>query len=404
MFKANTTLLMELLLMVGACVAMAICLSLSCPPDAQAGDPKPRQLQQVRGTSPKAPPAQGSAVPKKPGKSQAIKTPTPKPQIKPPASSTPKPALSSPKPAPGAQPSPPRKAARRPAQVVSSQFHGTFVEALKAAPFPLAGKDADPHFFDSVDPKTGERLRTSRSLERLSEKDHYRDNSVLFHVPTQFNPNRPFSYVVFFHGNRSNVRQTVAEYRLDEQVNRSGKNVILVLPQLARNAADSSPGKFSKRNAFRTFLQEAALVLSAKLGRKHQRQLEQAHVILVAFSGGYKPLACALDRGGTDWRIKGILLLDGLYEDLYIFGKWLLHRSSASFFINIYTEGSPCQDKTSALAQFLREHRVPFQAVWPKGVKNGQIALIKSPHDHLQVPLEGPPREPLAELLRNLRN
>ena len=132
--------------------------------------------------------------------------------------------------------------------------------------------------------------------------------------------------------------------------------------------------------------------------------MEQAPIILAAFSGGYKPLACTLDRGGTDSRIKGILLLDGLYEDLYIFGKWLLYRSQATFFINLFTEGSPCQEKTMALAQFLREHRVPFKEEWPKGVRKGQIAFIRSPYDHMQVPVEGPPREPLAELLRRFKN
>jgi len=96
--------------------------------------------------------------------------------------------------------------------------------------------------------------------------------------------------------------------------------------------------------------------------------------------------------------------LDGLYEDLYIFGGWLLKRSRTGFFVNIYTEGSPCEEKTMALARFLREHRLPFLETWPGEVRNGLIVLLRSPHDHLQVPLEGPPREPLAELLRNLRN
>gem|GEM_PF-2169940 len=285
-----------------------------------------------------------------------------------------------------------------------THFPLTFVEGLKTAPFPLTGKDANPRFFDMVDPKTGERFRTSRSLEPLSEREHYHDNSVLFHLPTQFKPHQPFSYVVFFHGNRSDVRQTVTEYHLTEQVNRSGKNVVLVLPQLARNAADSSPGKFVTAQAFRTFMAEAALVLTAKLGKKHQKRLEQAPIILAAFSGGYKPLACTLDRGGTDKRIKGVVLLDGLYEDLYIFGGWLLKRSRTGFFVNIYTEGSPCEEKAMALARFLREHRLPFLETWPGEVRNGLIVLLRSPHDHLQVPLEGPPREPLAELLRNLRN
>lgn len=412
MFRANATLLMELILIVGFFWAVAIGLGLTGPQDAEAADPKGKQPQHVtQKAPPKAKAEQKPTAPKNADKPQPVKTPSPKPKTETsvpstskPLPSTPKPTISTQRPAPGTQPSSAGKAARRSVAAVSRPFHGTFVEAMKAAPFPLAGKDADSRFFDSVDPKTGERFRTSRTLERLSEREHYRDNSVLFYVPPQFNPNQPFSYVVFFHGNWSDVRQSVAEYRLDEQVNRSGKNVILVLPQLARDAADSSPGKFSNRNAFRTFMQEAALVLTAKLGRKHQKPLEQAPVMLVAFSGGYKPLACILDRGGTDWRITGVMLLDGLYEDLYIFGKWLLNRPKAAFFINIYTEGSPVQDKTMALAQFLREHRIVFHETWPRGVRSGQVALIRSSHEHSLVPVEGPPREPLTAMLRLLKH
>jgi len=278
------------------------------------------------------------------------------------------------------------------------------VASLTTAPFPHSGKDVDPHFFDFTDPKTGERFRTSRTLERLSEKDHYSDSSVLFHVPKRFNPGKPFFYVVFFHGNRSDVQQCLKDYRLDEQIESSGKNVILLLPQLAKNASDSSPGKFSRNNAFRTFMQEAAQVLSQKIGKKYRRPLEQAPLILAAFSGGYKPLACALDRGGTDSQVKGVLLLDALYEDLYIFGRWVLSHDSRGVFVSVFTEGSACDEKTRTLAQFLNEHRVPFKKEWPKGgFPKNPIFLIGSPFEHMQIPIEGPPREPLAALLRSLK-
>lgn len=405
---------MELFARAGLCVVMVFCFGLAAPHQAEAGDPPKKQPRQVtQGASPKTTPPKAPPSPQKTDKSRAVKTPTQQPtsstkssarSTKHPAPSTKHEAPSTQHPAPGTKKSLVRKTARGPAPAAIGKYHGTFVEGMKSTPFPLAGKDADPNFFDYVDPKTGERFRTTRTWERLSEKDHYRDNGVLFHVPTHFNPNKPFAYVVFFHGNRTEVRQALKDYRLDDQINRSAKNVILVLPPFARNAADSSPGKFAKKNAFRAFMQEVAMVLSPKLGKKQQKQLEQVPIILAAFSGGYKPLACILDRGGTDSRIRGILLLDGLYEDLYIFGKWLLYHSKTSFFINIYTEGSVCQDKTAVLAQFLREHRFPFRQEWPKGIGSGQIFLIRSSSDHMQVPVEGPPREPLAELLRSLKN
>jgi hypothetical protein len=295
---------------------------------------------------------------------------------------------------------------KRKASTASSKlrYHGTFVATLKSAPFPYSGKGVDLNFFDFIDPRTGERFRTTRTLERLSEKDHYCDSSVLFYVPSQFNPRKPFSYVVFFHGNRTEVRHFFKDYLLDEQTERSGKNVILVLPQLAKNAADSSPGKFSKRDAFRVFMFEVAQVLTSRLGKQYRRQLEQASIILVAFSGGYKPLACTLDRGGTDSRTTGVMLLDALYDDLYIFGNWILKHARRGFFVNISSEDSLCEEKTRILAQFLRTHHLAFKEEWPKRLKRGHICLMRSPNDHLQIPIAGPPREPLTQLLRNLTN
>lgn len=386
-FKANTTLLLELLIIAGFCAAVLLCISLTKPDEATAADPPKKRLRQVtQKSSPGKNPAPALSTPQKKDRPRATKTPAQQ------QTSTTK-AL-----APTT-----KHEARSTKHETRYSYHGVFVEGLKSAPFPLTGKDFDPNFFDYVDPRTGERFRTTRTLERLPEKDHYRDNGVLFLIPSHFNPSKPFAYVVFFHGNRTEVRQAMKEYRLDDQINRSGKNVILVLPPLAKNASDSSPGKFARKHAFRAFMQEAAQVLSPRFGKKYQQHLERAPIILAAFSGGYKPLACTLDRGGTDSRIRGILLLDGLYEDLYIFGRWLLQRSNSSFFINIYTDGSACHDKTTVLAQFLRTHRIAYKEVWPKGIGRGQIVFVRSPREHLEVPVEGPPREPLAELLRSLK-
>jgi hypothetical protein len=377
----------------GLLLTIGLCTTLTSPSDARAEVPKKKQLPTDSPKNPASKPASPQNTSPAKGKDRATPPGTP-----------------SPPPAPSTHHVAPRSKHRLSQKSGLSQipavgkYHETFMVSLVNAPFPLSGKDADPHFFDFVDPKTGERFRTTRTFERLSEKDHYRDSTALFYMPTRFNPNKPFLYVVFFHGNRSDVQQCLKDYRLDEQIESSGKNVILVLPQLAKNASDSSPGKFSRKNAFRSFMQEAAQTLSQKVGKKHLRPLEQAPIVLAAFSGGYKPLACTLDRGGVASRIKGVLLLDALYEDLYIFGKWLLNPIGGRIFMNIFAQGSPCEEKTGILANFLRDHRVPFKGEWPtRGFPKKSIFLISSSFEHVQIPCEGPPREPLAALLQNLK-
>ncbi len=394
MLRVHTTVCFDLLIIMGLLAAIGWGTNLTSPDQAQAQAPVGKQL-------PKRPLSAPPSKPEPPRKALTTEKKTKAAETRAPAQhSTPGKRQSTSKP----EQQLPRKLGPIPTPRAAGKYHGAFVAPLTSAPFPYSGKDVDPHFFDFTDPKTGERFRTGRTLERLSERDHYRDSSVLFYVPKRFNPNRSFVYVVFFHGNRSDVQQCVKDYRLDEQIESSGKNAILLLPQLAKNASDSSPGTFSRKNVFRAFMQEAAQVLSQRLGKKFRRPLEQAPIILAAFSGGYKPLACSLDRGGVDSRIKAVLLLDALYEDLYIFGKWVLSHAGGGVFVNIFTEGSACEEKTKILAQFLREHRVPFKEEWPRGsFAKRQICLIGSSSEHLQIPVEGPPAEPLAALLRNLR-
>jgi hypothetical protein len=374
----------QLVIMAFLLATIGLCSELAAPEEARAGPPKEKQMPQASRSVPSGPACIGKLQPAKKSPARSVNIPTER-------SSS------------GMQRQTKPKAAGKPASVPAGKYHGTFIENLKSTPFPYTGKNIDPNFFDVVDPKTGERFRTTRNLERLSEKDHYRDNSVLFHVPDQFDIRKPFTYIVFFHGNRTEIRQFLKDYRLDEQMNKSMKNAILILPQLARNASDSSPGRFAVKNVFRSFMLEVAQVLTSKFGKNYQKRFEQAPIVLVAFSGGYKPLACTLDRGGVGSRIKGVFLMDALYEDLYIFSKWILRNPCGGFFINLFTEESACEDKTRILAQFLREHHLPYAEEWPKGVKKGQISLVRSSFDHMQIPIAGPPQEPLAKLLQNLR-
>ena len=282
--------------------------------------------------------------------------------------------------------------------------YGTFTHVLAHAPFPYSGKyeDSNVNFFDYIDPQTGQRFHTNRYGERFSEHDHYGDGRVLFHIPPHFDPERPFVYVVFFHGIFSEVRQCVRDYRLDEQIDKSGKNVILVAPQLAKNAADSSPGKLFRRSAFRAMMQEVAGVLARRLGNEHRAHLEGAPILLVAFSGGYKAVGSILDRGGTQSRIKGVVLFDALYADVEKFEKWIRHRSGKAFLIDIFTTGA-CEENSRVLSSQLLRHQLHFSTDWPSRISKRGIYLIRSETDHMRIPIEGPPSEPLKEILRNLR-
>jgi hypothetical protein len=280
---------------------------------------------------------------------------------------------------------------------------GTFIAKLDHAPYPYAGKVADTEhdFFDTVDPTSGERFHTNRYGVRLAEKTHYLDNSVLFHIPIHFDPRKPLTYVVFFHALQTNISKSNQDYALAKQLEKSGLNAILVMPQLARNAADTSPGKFFQRNVFGMFMTEVAEVLANRLGKSCHNALAEAPIVIAAFSGGFKAAAYVLDRGGLDERIIGALLLDALYEDVDKFDHWIRANLDHAFFVSIYGQGE-CEKNSRALAMQLNRLELLEHPIWPGRVAKGQILLVHSPHKHNDIPLLGPPAEPLRTVLRGI--
>jgi spermidine synthase len=275
----------------------------------------------------------------------------------------------------------------------------TFVAEMTSAPFPYDGTydDSEQQFFDWVDPKTGERSHTNRYGQRFSETEHYSDSRVFFHLPPNFSPERPFALLVFFHGINSDILNSDREYQIAEQVDGSGKNVILILPQLAKNAVDSSPGKFFKPNTFRSFMLEAAEIIGSRIGRQHMPSLYAAPILLSAFSGGYKSAAYVLDRGGESRRICGVFVIDALYEDLDKFGKWIKDGAQDRFFIALYTQGT--EMNTIELADRLSEQGIQVGWTWPGSIVPGTVNLIRSSNEHLTVPLLGPPERPVSYFL-----
>jgi len=275
----------------------------------------------------------------------------------------------------------------------------SFVEEMAGAPFPYDGKydDTGQSFFDWTDPNTGKRFHTNRYGLRIPETEHYSDSSVFFHLPPNFSPEKPFVFLIFFHGLDSDIDKTDRDYKIAEQVDGSGKNVILILPQLAKNASDSSPGKFFKHGAFSSFMVEAAVILGRRIGEQHLPALRTAPVLISAFSGGYKSAAYILDRGGEGSRIRGVFLIDALYEDLEKFTKWIAEGAGYRFFVALHTQGT--EKNTRELAERLSEEGIKVAWTWPASLTPGSVNLIRSPTEHFMTPILGPPDRPLSHFL-----
>jgi hypothetical protein len=162
---------------------------------------------------------------------------------------------------------------------------------------------------------------------------------------------------VFFHGNNTELERDVDHrQQVPRQLAASGLDAVLVAPQFAVDATDSSAGHFWEPGFFKKYLAEAARRLAELYGDRCARSsFERMKIVLVAYSGGYNPAAYALQVGGAGERVHGIALFDALYGETEKFDAWIDQRGPA-FFFSAYSDSSRAENL--ALQRSLKErHR-----------------------------------------------
>jgi len=209
----------------------------------------------------------------------------------------------------------------------------------------------------------------------------YHDNRVLLHIPKGFDARRPGVMVLFFHGHRATLERDVRDrQQVPEQISASGMNAVLVAPQFAVDAADSSVGRFSQPGAVARFVAEAA----DKLARLHgdaltAKAFANMRIVIVGYSGGFMPTAYSLSNGGLKNRVRGVVLLDGVYGQLDKFASWIENNRS-SFFISSYTHSTKRHNEE--LERILTDHDVPFSRELKPDLGRGGVAFISADVPH----------------------
>jgi hypothetical protein len=222
-------------------------------------------------------------------------------------------------------------------------------------------------FENSAFPYAGKSGRGSR----------YSDNRVLVHVPAGFDARKPGVIVVFFHGHGATLARDVRDRQLlPKQISDSGTNAVLVAPQLAYDAADSSAGKFWERDGLKRFLEEAAGQLADAYGDPRSEDVfARMPVVIVSYSGGFETAAWSLHVGGLGKRVIGVVLLDSLYGHLDKFASWIAKNRHA-FFVSSYTAHLKRRDDD--LAQALRAKGIPVQEELDGPLKPGTVAFLST--------------------------
>jgi hypothetical protein len=286
-----------------------------------------------------------------------------------------------PKPAAAPEPPPYQVASLEPqvppAQRAPDRDELTTLVSMKSSAFPYFGNNpaSDEPFLNIV--KGDRRGHKSFSGHVFWQDETYNDNRVLVHIPENFDIRKPGVIVVFFHGNGATLERDVRDRQLlPQQVTDSGVNAVLLAPQLAVDAADSSAGKFWQADGFKRFMAESAEHLGRLYGdRAAAKAFANMPIVIIGYSGGFLPTAYSLDVGGIANRVRGVVLLDAVYGQLDKFASWI-ESNRSGFFISSYTHYTARHDHE--LMQMLKDKGIAVTEDMDGPLKPGRVAFVET--------------------------
>ena len=209
------------------------------------------------------------------------------------------------------------------------------------------------------------------------EDQTYNDRRVLVAASPSFDPKAPGVIVVYFHGNNATLsRDVVGRQRAPHQVAASKLNAVLVAPQLAVDALDSSAGNFWRAGGFSAFLDEAEAKIAHYYPNATRGDFARMPVVIVAYSGGYLPAAFSLAHGGAGGRVKGVVLLDALYGEPDKFARWIEQERGRAFFVSAYSSSSKAENRT--LRERLEHDGISTETGVPATLGPGTVAFVDS--------------------------
>jgi hypothetical protein len=285
----------------------------------------------------------------------------------------------------------------------SSRDELTTLVSMKSSAFPYFGNNpaSDAPFLNV---SNGDR-RGHRSLSgRVYWQDQtYNDSRVLVHVPENFDVRKPGVIVVFFHGNGATLERDVRDRQLvPQQISDSGVNAVLLAPQMAVDAADSSAGKFWRPDGFKRFMDEAAENLARLTGDPGAAAaFARMPIVIVGYSGGFLPTAWSLEVGGITDRVRGVVLLDAVYGELDKFAGWIA-RNRSGFFVSSYTHYTARHDHE--LMSMLRDKGIAVSEDIDRPLRPGSVVFVETPEGvtHRDYVTSAWTRNPIQDVLTKM--
>src|SRR5581483_3237428 len=193
--------------------------------------------------------------------------------------------------------------------------------------------------------------------------------SALVYVPSHYDATPPLSLIVYLHGFSNCVENIVRDagescdpaagtpvrhaYALAAQLEASGKNALLLCPEIAFDQTTGAPGNLGLQGGFRALLTETLADLAPRIGAKTIADVGM--VVVASHSGGYQAAAGIAQRGGVP--VEEIYLLDSLYGNFADYDAWVMSdlpslagSPPARRFADVYTSGGGTLANSQAMA------------------------------------------------------
>jgi hypothetical protein len=157
--------------------------------------------------------------------------------------------------------------------------------------------------------------------------------NAIIYIPVGFDPTQPLSIVVYIHGFNNCIRNAIAPmngtcvpggavhnaYDLANQLEASGKNALLLLPEVAFEQSSAAIGNLANDGSFLALVQEALGDISADVNGQGAADVRE--LIISPHSGAYAAAGAIVSHGGMT--VDEVWLLDSLYGNVADFEAWI---------------------------------------------------------------------------------
>ena len=236
----------------------------------------------------------------------------------------------------------------------SSEYGDLALVPFKSAPFPHVSREHGFQYETMFYPREG----------------HYDDSTVGVFIPKQFKPTKAVNFVVHFHGWNNHVQQVFEQYDLARQMQLSGLNAVLLVPQGPRDANDSGDGKLQNDPGSLTALLNEAVAFLVKEGRV-PAGAQLAHVALTAHSGGYLVTTYIVDRKELADKMTDVILFDSTYGGLPAFADYCAADPNHRL-ISICTEH--LGHENARLIALLQKRHVKTRVLFEEDLTDAEVA------------------------------